>query len=113
MSSRVRVVQDNTPRVLAQIRQRVAGAVKETAQAVETDAKARAPVKTGNLRDNIKADTAMTDAELRALVVAWAYYSVFIELGRRGAAAQPFLLPALEAARAGFIASLRAVLRGL
>lgn len=63
---------------------------------VETDAKRRAPVRTGTLRRSI---TGRTLSPLRGVVGSNVHYARFVEQGTRHMRARPFLEPAIEAQR--------------
>jgi HK97 gp10 family phage protein len=77
-----------------QVAQAAAKALAEHAAQVAEDAKALAPVDTGELRDSI--EVVKTD-DLHYQVVAMAPYAIEVELGTATQAAQPFLFPAMEA----------------
>lgn len=62
---------------------------------VEGDAKSRAPVDTGNLRNSIQAEP--NAGQLEARVNVGAEYAAFVELGWSRRAAKPYLAPALLA----------------
>jgi HK97 gp10 family phage protein len=64
---------------------------KEVAREVVIEAKRLVPVDTGALRDSIS----VIDGSPMA-VVADAPYSLYVELGTRHMAAQPYLMPALD-----------------
>ena len=98
------------PEVSAEIRPRVGRAVKSTAQDIEADAKERAPVLTGALRDSLITERAGA-ASYR--VGSPLYYSRFVELGTVHAAAEPFLIPAAEAHTEEAVARVEIVLREL
>ena len=79
--------------------------VKRTAEAVEADARARAPRRTGELANSI---THEIDPDgLNATIGTNLWRAHFAEFGTRHSPEQPFLFPALEANRGGFIARLR------
>jgi len=67
--------------------------IKSTAMHVLGEARKRAPVQTGNLRDNSE----VTDGEGYANVEFHAEYAPFVELGTYKMNARPFLKPAVEA----------------
>ena len=67
---------------------------QKTAQDVVEIAQGNAPVRTGFLRDSIHTEPG--EDEFTTNVVAGAYYSIFVELGTRFMAAEPFLFPAVE-----------------
>ena len=67
--------------------------VKATALHVLGEARKRAPVKTGNLRNHSE----VTDGEGYANVEFYAEYAPYVELGTYKMNARPFLTPAIEA----------------
>ena len=73
---------------------RASAVVRKVAFDTEADAKALAPVDTGNLRNSIT--TAVTGNGLTAAVVATASYAPFVELGTSRQAPQPFMGPATD-----------------
>ena len=90
----IRRVAADLTRQAASIRPRASQVVRKVALDTEADAKALAPVDTGNLRSSIT--TAVQGDGLRAAVVATASYSVFVESGTSRAAPQPFMGPATD-----------------
>lgn len=66
---------------------------------VEGAAKRLCPVDTGRLRSSITWELAKDEQGLYAVVGTDVTYGIFQELGTRFQPAQPFLRPALEAAR--------------
>jgi HK97 gp10 family phage protein len=79
----------------------IAGALQKViemaAMNIEAEAKQLAPVDTGNLRASIGASS---EGPLSWVVRASAHYAVYVEMGTRYMAAQPFMRPAVERARA-------------
>lgn len=73
---------------------RASAVVRKVAFDTEADAKALAPVDTGNLRNSIT--TAVTGDGLTAAVVATASYAYWVEGGRTGVPPQPFMGPATD-----------------
>lgn len=74
---------------------RASAVVRKVAFDTEADAKALAPVDTGNLRNSIT--TAVTGDGLTAAVVATASYAIFVEFPTsRNPAPQPFMGPATD-----------------
>jgi HK97 gp10 family phage protein len=80
----------------------LAKAVRETAFAIEAEAKAKAPVDTGALRASIQSDVSQTDDTLTAEIAVGVDYGPYVELGTVVSAPQPFLTPAAEAQREAF-----------
>lgn len=83
-------------------------AVAQAAQRVTTDAQRRAPVDTGELRASIKQ---RSEGAAQRVVEVGAEHGIYVEYGTYKMAAQPFLIPAMEAARADFAALIRAALQ--
>jgi len=77
--------------------------VSKAAFHVLGNARAKAPVATGNLRDNsdVEHNGHTADINFRA------GYAAYVELGTYKMAAQPFLTPAIEAERQHFIELLK------
>lgn len=67
-------------------------AIRKTALAIEADAKALAPVDTGNLRNSISTSAYGLSAE----VGPTAEYGLFVEQGTSVNSPQPFLAPAFD-----------------
>lgn len=93
-----------------QRRAAIGALIARTALAVERDAKKRAPVDTGFLRSKIRPDVTRVLTDLAAEVIAGADYSYYVETGTSRTRAQPFLVPAFEAAVPQFLRELRALL---
>lgn len=73
--------------------------LQRRAISVERTAKRLCPVDTGRLRSSITNELASDRGGLYADVGTNVEYGVYVELGTSRAAAQPFLRPAIEAAR--------------
>lgn len=65
---------------------------------VDNAAKQLCPVDTGRLRSSITNELGQDGEGLVATIGTNVEYAVYVELGTRNMAAQPFLLPALDAA---------------
>lgn len=109
------------------IKKAMAQTVKKAAFDTEARAKANAPVQTGFLKSSIYVELHDSsdydggaeppgDAEMlpeieraaddhTAYVAVGASYGVYVEMGTVNMAAQPYLVPALEAVRPGFLAA--------
>lgn len=75
----------------------------EAALFIEGAAKYRCPVDTGNLRRSIAAQPPTMQGDTAvALVGTNVEYAAYVEFGTRKMNAQPFMGPALEAARARY-----------
>lgn len=74
-------------------------AVSQSAEALATSAQRLAPVDTGTLRASIHVDSVETTGRTVTATIATggeaSEYAVYVELGTRRAAAQPYMTPAL------------------
>lgn len=101
----------NRAALLQQIRDRLSLVVAKTAHDLEAQAKDRAPVKTGNLKNSIQAHPR---TELEWEVAVGAEYGRYVEYGTVHMGAQPYLTPAVDAVRPGFLTAVeRVVQRGV
>ena len=89
------VVYNHIPSLIVAVEANARAAVKRSADAIVADAKRRAPVDTGALRDSIEADSIETGKE--AEVTVNVPYAAYVEYGTYKMAAQPFLSPAVAA----------------
>lgn len=106
-------LQSRLPQIAAELRPRVSAAVKEAAERVAQDARQRAPVQTGALRDSIRAER--TDAAQYTVIAGDkdAFYAPFVEFGTSRTAPRPFMVPAAEANRDTARRLVRDALKGL
>jgi HK97 gp10 family phage protein len=77
-------------------------AVKEGAELIRVVAALSAPQRTGLLRKQIKITMAVNQAKEVIARIGWAkkaFYGMFVELGTKSQAAQPFLEPSFEATK--------------
>lgn len=91
------------PRLTTELGELAVPMLARLALQVESEAKRRAPVKTGNLRRSITSAAAMDGGIPSAIVAATVHYAGFVELGTRYVNAQPFLRPALVAVIGGAV----------
>ncbi|MCR4340771.1 MAG: HK97 gp10 family phage protein [Gemmatimonadaceae bacterium] len=98
------IVRSRVPQVIAKVHASAAIAVAKAALDVEAQAKNRAPVDTGFLKNSIHASK---EQETVWRVDSPADYSLYVELGTRRMAPQPYLIPALEFVRPSLEAALR------
>jgi HK97 gp10 family phage protein len=101
------------PQITIELAAKVDAALKAGAEAVERDAKARAPVNTGKLRAAIHTDR---QGPGEYAVVAGdddVFYGHLVEFGTTYTPAHPFMIPAAEAKRQAVAASVAAALKGL
>ena len=83
-------------RITAEMKPKAAKIVETYGLAVTGTAAQNAPVDTGALRNSITSESQMT-GEMTFTVQDGVEYGQFVELGTSRMAAQPFLIPALEA----------------
>jgi HK97 gp10 family phage protein len=74
-------------------------ALEQLKEETVSDARGRAPVKTGFLRDNISGSVTTGPGMVIATIVSAAPYSGFVDMGTRRMAARPFFTPAVDQAR--------------
>lgn len=85
----------------------VEGVLQAVSQTIEVDAKRKAPIDTGKLRQSIKSERVDNKTyRIRANATGLAPYAPFIEFGTRFMRAQPFLFPAFFSGRKRFINAL-------
>lgn len=81
-------------------------AVHKAAADIEQQAKARAPVDTGHLRSSISTTLTGNKHHSSAEVGPTAHYGRYVEQGTSRMAAQPYLVPAMDAVEPGFVAAM-------
>lgn len=94
------LVENKIPALIASVEANARTAVMKHADKIASDARSRAPVRTGYLRSSIR--SVSVAAGKQADIVVGADYGRFVEYGTYKMAAQPFLNPALEADKAAF-----------
>lgn len=100
------VVYNNLPRIAAQVRPKTEVALAKAAFDTQIAAIKRAPVDTGNLASSL---VATRTGDLRWQVTAHAEYAIYVEMGTRKMAAQPYLLPSLQEVWPSMMQALRNV----
>lgn len=100
-------VTSRIPQIMARTRPLAMAAVAKTVQDIETGAKSRAPVDTGNLRNSIQGSV----GGLSGQVSVGAHYGIYVEFGTYKMSAQPYFIPAVEAARGPFLKAMEAIVR--
>jgi HK97 gp10 family phage protein len=93
------------PQIIATLNARLEPALDAGRQAIAADARARAHVDSGEMRDSIHVDG--------EYVVAGAWHSMFEEFGTVHSPAHPFMVPAAEARREEVVGLAAAALRKL
>lgn len=101
-----RVQQNDFPRIIAGMEPLADLIVAKAAHDIEREAKLRAPVDTGTLRNSIQ--TVRLGPASYAVVVG-VDYGVHVEWGTVKMAAQPYLRPALTIVTPGFLTAMRSV----
>ena len=101
-------VQNRFGAIAAALQEAAAEAVAQTAEELVADARARAPVKTGRLRDSI---AIVEQTDQRAVVEVAAPYAALVEFGGVSRTATPFWTPATELARRNLEKNLAAAFR--
>lgn len=114
MSSNVKGL-ERLIRTLEQVPKELEGDVElilqAEAQTIEADAKRKAPIDTGKLRQSIKSERVDAKTyEIKANATGLAPYAPFVEFGTRFQRAQPFLFPAFFAGRTRFTKAIERLL---
>lgn len=107
-TSEVRALSSRIASAGGRVGARGALALRKTAFDIEADAKALAPVDTGNLRNSISTDISGDGrfAGMTAEVGPTAEYGVYQEYGTSVMAAQPYLAPAFDRRVPGYTQAL-------
>ncbi len=74
-----------------------AAAITAEAELLQAEAKRRCPMKTGALRESLRAQVLVRGAQTEATVGSVLPYAAAVELGTPGTPPQPYLAPALRA----------------
>ena len=98
-------VRSHAKRVSAETAVKMALATRKAAFDIEAQAKTRAAVDTGNMKNSINA----SGDKLAWRVDSPAEYSLYVEFGTSRMGAQPFMVPAVEMVRPSFLAALKAL----
>ena len=91
---RVKVIYNHSQATSQQVQRQLIEIIQAATYAVEADAKKRAPVDTGALRNSIQSSF---PAPKTGMVSASVEYAPYVELGTIHNRPQPFLFPALKA----------------
>lgn len=89
-------VQSRVNSVIARTRQACLEAVTATVESAADDARARCPVRTGELRDSIDGEVQSAGSVITAVLGASADHALPVEFGTERMSAQPFIRPAAE-----------------
>ena len=93
------------PQLKGAVRERAGNAVAKAAADIEAQAKARAPVDTGLLKNSINQQPGQDD--LHRVVESPVHYSVYQEYGTHKMPAQPYMTPAVEFVKPSFESAMR------
>lgn len=91
-TSEVRALALDLAKAPGKVQRRASQAIRKTAHDIEADAKALAPVDTGNLRNSIGSEVGLLEAEIGPT----AEYGGYVEEGTSRMAPQPYLRPAYD-----------------
>lgn len=107
---KVDIVKNSFPGMPALLQAGLRAAVQKTVFDATAQAKGRAPVDTGALRNSIHGEmTGDTSGE----VTAGVEYAPYVEYGTVHMGAQPYMHPAADAVLPGFVAAVKQVAEGL
>jgi HK97 gp10 family phage protein len=101
----------NLKKVQNTARNRLEQGLLNSALIVERDAKKKAPVDTGRLRDSITHETDFGSGDPSVTVGTNVEYAPYVEFGSSKAAAQPFLYPALTENKSKILKEIAKALR--
>lgn len=93
LTATVKQGKDQWGSLAPQARKGGAAGLRQAAELLVDEAKQRAPVATGFLRDSIAVNE---ESETQVEVLVGADYAAYVELGVHGRSAQPFLVPAAD-----------------
>lgn len=94
------------PQIAAEMDDKAALVVAKIANDLQAHAQTNSPVRTGTLRNSIRA---IRITALHWKVVVGAHYGLYVEWGTRYMRAQPYLQPAVNLVRPVFMAAMRQV----
>lgn len=106
-SFQVDVLYDNIGKVTAVVAAAAAAAVAKSAHDIEAQAKSRAPVRTGFLKNSIHAEQEGPHAWR---VDVQAEYGAYVEFGTVRMSARPYFIPAVEQVRPSFQSAMAAII---
>lgn len=97
-------------RASGRIKRKAGQAIAKTAHDVARIAKTKVPVDTGATRESITAS--INRDALSATIGPTTYYAPFLEYGTSRMTARPFMHPALEAVKPGYVAAMQRIAEG-
>jgi HK97 gp10 family phage protein len=109
MSATIEIKFDRFPEITAAMPERASAVVRRASFDVEGQAKGRAPVDTGALKNSI--GTEFENGGLTGIVAPHVEYAAFVEYGTKRMSAQPYMTPAAESVAPAFIAAMKQMLQ--
>lgn len=104
------IVKNNVSAYTARVEAGVGTAVAKAVQEIEIRSQRLVPVDTGLLRSSVRTEHSSRVGQHEGKIHYETDYAVFVEMGTRKMAAQPYLIPAVEYVRTRFNNDLRRVL---
>ena len=104
------IVKNNVAKYSARVEAGVAAAVASTVNDIESWSQRLVPVDTGLLRSSVRTEQSSKVGEHSGKVHYETDYALYVELGTRKMAAQPYLIPAVQNAKRAFLLKLKAAL---
>lgn len=104
----IRIVFNRMPDVRRRAPEQAKLAVRKATFDVEARAKMVVPVDTGNLKNSIRSD--FENDGFTGIVSTNVEYAIYVELGTAKRPATPYMTPAAEAVRPGFIKAMEQLL---
>ena len=111
MSVTISVTFDKFPQIAAAMPEKTSQVVRKATFDIEGQAKNRAPVDTGALKNSIS--TEFEDNGLTGIIAPHMEYATFVEFGTKRMSAQPYMTPAAEAVAPAFVSAMKEMLREL
>lgn len=109
MSVTISVTFDKFPQIAAAMPEKTSQVVRKASFDIEGQAKSRAPVDTGALKNSIS--TEFENNGLTGIIAPHVEYATYVEFGTKRMSAQPYMVPAAEAVAPAFIAAMKQMLQ--
>ena len=93
------------PLISAEMERKASAVVSKTVADIKANAQGRVPVDTGALKNSISSRAEALSGE----VFTGMEYAEYVEYGTSRMAGRPYMIPAAEQARAGFIAAMKRI----
>lgn len=100
----VTITKNNLGRIAVNLRPQASQVVRKAAFDVEAHAKTLVPVDTGALKASIQTEQT---GDMSAAVTAGMEYAPYVEYGTSHGPAQPYMTPAADAVRPGYMAAVK------